>query len=251
MIKKNNAKNVYQDATYLAWLKNVDERDILETVLEDKIKVLCPNESVSILEMGCGLGSAAQKVVNVLERHNKKYNYTGVDPYKEQLDRFKIKSTSTDIELIQGAFEDFTSDKIYDVGLIVHSLYYVDDMKKAIQKMYNLAKQLVIVHHGKRGINTVHEQFPQYVKKEKNIVTTYDCVAQVLKDLNIPFELEERTAQINISSCKSPFSSQGNDLIRFFLETPSPTRIAISRVSEFLRTLPDTIPHDIGIFFTK
>jgi len=247
-------RDVFQDSIYSAWLKYSNERDVLEKVFRKKINDWCTKSKLSILDIGCGTGSAALRIFKILNEKGVAYEYTGIDPYKDQLERFKESIfyhhlPQKNIELIVSKIEDFQTNKKYDLAVVVHSLYYVDDLERVIKKIFSLADKLVIVHHGKYGINEVHQAFHSLVRKGPNIIGTYEKIARILDSLKIPYNLEIYDTYVDVSSCKDPKNEDGRKLIKFFLEHSVLSEDIIEEVSKWFRTKPDIMRHDVGYFF--
>ena len=245
-------ENIFQKAVYSAWLKHTNERDVLEEFLNKRFSEWCNKKELSIVDIGCGHGSAAQRVMNVLDSHEIDYNYTGVDPYLNQLKRFREwLPDDKKIQLVQGTFEDFETEQRYDLGLVVHSLYYTEDLQQALRKVHQLAEKAIIVHHGKEGINTIHDRFPHYVKEGPNIISTYENVVEALDNLGIAHTLNVYPTAVNIGPCKDPQNPDGRKMIKFFLEKTDLPEEILKEVSAFIRNLPDIMNHDIGLMITS
>lgn len=132
--------------------------------------------------------------------------YTGVDPYEDQLRRFRDSFNNKEgLELVRSNIEDFATNRKYDLTILVHALYYVDGLESAIKKIRSTADKVVIVHHGKCGINEVHQQFRKHVKQGANIISTWKDVQRALDATSIPYDLEIRDTKVNVSSCKVYF----------------------------------------------
>ena len=133
-----------------------------------------------------------------------------------------------------------------------HPLYYVESMSEALSKMLALSDKTLIVHHGIRGINEVHQRFRKYVKKGPNIISTHEDVARALEELGVRYSLEVYPTKTNISSCKDSTSKKGRSLIKFFLEQPRLSEKVIREVSGYFAAMKsDYLTHDLGLIITK
>lgn len=243
-------RNIYQESIYSAWLTYSDERDVLETVFREKVHEWCTKNNLSILDIGCGTGSAAKRVFKILDYKGISYRYTGVDPYKDQLEGFnETLAEKKSIKLITSKIEDFEIDKKYDLVLIVHALYYVDDIEQLLKKIYPYSKKMIIVHHGEYGINEVHEAFREKVMPGNNIISTFNKVAQTLDRLKISYKLNVYDTKINITPCKESKNKDGIKLIKFFLEHSLLNNETIKMVRKWLKNKPDIMTHNVGYFF--
>ena len=250
--RKTYEHDIYEDAAYSSWLKHANEREYFARLLKEKFSEWCQKKRLTIIEVGCGVGSAAKRIFEVLDEKGVDYEYTGFDPYKEQLLRFREQFPKKNIGLIKATLDSFSPrGKKFDVAFVVHSLYYVDNMEAALIKIGSFARKMVIVHHGKKGINLVHEKFSKYVKKGPNIISTYEKVTQALNALKIPYSIEIIETQVNIHPCKDPHNLPGRNMIKFFLERTDLPESTIKEVAQFLKTQPDTMIHEIAFIITS
>ena len=244
---------IYDEASvYDAWLKNANERDLFKEYFEKNMDTWATKSPLSIVELGCGSGAAGIRIMGILEKAGIEYEYTGVEPYQEQINVFKQKiGDKPNVHFIQSGLEDFETDKKYDVAFAIHSLYYVPNMTEAIKKIYSFSKITVIVHHGPHGINEVHEKFREYVKEGPHIIGTYAGVATALKSEKIEFQFDTFPSEVNIKSIKEAGNETGKKLIEFFLERTDLSDDVIEDVRNYFRERLDTMRHDVGIFITK
>ncbi len=242
-------RDIYQDSVYSAWLKNSNERDVLERVFRDRAGWWC-KDNLAILDIGCGSGSAAQRAFKILDEKRFTFEYTGVDPYEDQLKRFRDDMAGKkSIELVCSTVESFTAPKKYDLTMMVHALYYVTSFEDILKKVSTTADKVILVHHGKFGINEVHQQFRSYVKPGPHTISTWEDVQHSLDTVGIPYTLEIRDTQVNISSCKDPKNEEGIKLIKFFLEHSELGPNIIEEVSDWFKKMPDMMKQDVGYFF--
>ncbi len=250
-------KTVYGTGTdghiYSSWLKCANERDVLEDVLRKRSNEWLQSSPLSMLEVGCGTGAAAKRLFKVLDEHNVQIQYTGIEPRKEQLELFQNTSTpSLSIELIESTLESFQSKQIYDLGIIVHSLYYVDSMEETIKKLRSLTQKQLIVHHGKRGINEIHQEFKEFVPHGPHLISTIDDVCKSLDKINIQYHREVYPTEVDVRPCHDPRNADGRNLIRFFLQRPDVSEDQIQEISNYFRSRRiDTMIHDMGVIITN
>ena len=250
-------KDTYEEPIYSSWLKNVNERVILEKTLLDRFNEWFDErwkeKKVCIVDIGCGVGSAAIKLFKILDKKEIKYCYLGFDPYKEQLERFEEAiPLNSNKKLLCSTLEDFKPTKKYDIAFVIHTLYYVENMKEALTKILNFAEKTIIVHHGKNGINTVHQKFRKYVKKGNNIISTHEDVLNALNKLGVEYNYKKYSATLNIAPCKDPNNKDGRNMIKFFLEKSVLPNKIIDEVSKWFRDKKSNIiTHDFALIITK
>ncbi len=256
-------RDIYQDPNqatiYDSWLKHANERDVLEKVLAQHLSDWCPTNPLSIIELGCGTGSAAKRIFNILANQGIFYQYTGIDPYQDQLQRFStdiqnnssIINKNNSITLKQGTAESYIPKQAYDLALVVHSLYYVTDLTTTLTKIHAAANSALIIHHGQAGINTIQERFHHYVKPGPHIISTHRAVTTTLDQLDINYTCHVYPTTVDIRPCKDPTNPSGRNLIKFFLEHAELPDKVIKEVSRYFRTLPDIMQHDMAIIITE
>lgn len=244
-------RDVYQDAAYSAWLKNSNERDVLEQVLRDRSAWWC-RDGLSILDIGCGTGATALRVFKILDEKGFSYTYTGVEPYEEQLTRFRADFPDPqNIELVRSKIEDYVSAQKHDFTVMAHALYYVDSFEDIIKKVCATADKIFVVHHGVFGINEVHQQFRDYVKPGPHIISTWVDVQKSLDALGLKYEMEVRDTEVQVAACQDSKNEEGRRLIKFFLERSEPSESQIEEVSAWFRTRPKAMKQDVGYFFIE
>ncbi len=246
-------RDVFQDAAiYDSWLRNSNERNIMEQVLRETFDLWCAGTKLKIHDIGCGTGASAKRLFKILGERQVGFSYRGIDPYRDQLKQFQgWVDGHPDIELRQGTIQDYEPlEKEFDLGLTIHSLYYAEDLGEAIEKLYRSSKRAIIVHHGQQGINEVHERFRQHMNARRaNIISTFHSIKATLTKLSIPYKLRVFGTRFNTGPIKE-LDSDGKNLIRFFLEMSDLPPEVFEEVSAWFRIRPDkAMLHDVGYFF--
>lgn len=237
---------------YHSWLKFANERDILEEALRKRFEEWCYTKPLSMLEWGCGLGSAAQRFMRILRERSTPFTYIGIDPFPDQLDRFrKALSDEVDAQFEIGGFETYIPNRAYDLGLAVHSLYYAKSIPTTVEKISQSARRMFFVHHGIGGINEVHERFPELVIQEASEISTHEIICETLRGLYIPYDLHIYETEIKIEVCHDPKNLDGRNMIKFFLDNPNLPEEKIEEVSRFLQGLGNVMKHDMAVIITS
>lgn len=233
------------ESIYDAWIRNCTERDELEKGLAkpELFPKWCYKQPLSIIEVGCGLGSAALRFRNVLNANKIEFTYKGIDPFPSQLARFRSaigEDPRFDLEV--GDFSTLNPKRRFDLGLIIHSLYYVPSMEEALARLNSCCNKMLIVHHGYRGINEIQLAFRDWVVQEANEISTHEDVCSALDTL----EIEYSTQPITSTFTADPSSEDFPNLARFFLEDPNLTLEQIAAVGDYCRKRGTTmIEHDL------
>ncbi|MBS3080202.1 class I SAM-dependent methyltransferase [Candidatus Pacearchaeota archaeon] len=255
--KRIYESGVFEKPIYESWLKNVNEREILEEALTDRFSEWFDQEwnvkRIKIIDIGCGSGSASKRLFRILDNKNIKYSYLGIDPYKEQLERFEKEITiDKNKKLLCSTLDEFKTEEKFDLAFVIHSLYYVEDIEKALNKIMIFADKAIVVHHGENGINKVQKKFKKYVKKGPNIIGTYKDILVSLEKLGIKYDYDIYEATVNVSHCKNPKDKEGINMIKFFLERSKLSKDIIIEVSKwFKEEMDDTMKHDFALIITK
>lgn len=250
-------KSIYEGEIYPSWLKNVDERAILEEALCDRIDEWFDEKwkekKILIADIGCGTGGAALRLFKILDKKEVDYSYLGVDPYKKQLERFRQSiSLGDNRKLLCLRLEDFNPRNKFDIALVVHNLYYVSDMESSLRKITKFAKKTIIVHHGERGINEVHQKFKGYIRRGRHIISTHKDVMRALEKMGVDYESKVYSATVNVAPCKNPRDKDGRNMIKFFLERSDLSEDIISEVSNWFKEAEgDIMTHDFSLIITK
>lgn len=256
---------------YTAWLEVTTEKQDFEDWLTANIPMFACSRMtkrvVRVLDLGCSWGSTSFRIMQVLRRAGLTLDYTAVDPYQPQLDRFRQLANLSDLtgvtlHLVCGNAEDWMPDAqaklpAYDLVIGSHMLYYTQgEFRLTLGKMLMLGEELLVVHHGKRGINTVHEAFRQHVHPGPNVISTDDDVAEAMQ--RMPLIGGRRSghhrfeSQVDVKSIADPHSLRGLNLLSFFLERDiDDAGLEIERaVREFIVATyaPNfRMTHDVGI----
>ncbi len=248
---------------FSAWLKYCNEKQLFEELLSDKIGLLNISKNTGtqkILDVGCGSGETSTRILNVLNKRSIPFEYTALDPFQKNIDAFKIKMgelSMSDIKYVLSTFEKYEASKnTYDLLVACQVLYYFDDIKSMIEKMLDMAKETIIVHHGSNGIHTFHQKFLPYVRTTDHIMSTYSEVQNMLDEINsdgkYKIQFFKFVCQVDIKACKDENSEDGNNLLTFFLGkdiSEIPVDVRKEMHNYFKQNYDKYMEHDQGVFF--
>lgn len=258
------------EGPYTSWLETTTEKRDFEGWLTANLPMFAfsrmTKRVVRVLDLGCSWGSTSFRIMRVLRKAGLTLDYTAVDPYQPQLDKFQRLADASDLtgvtlHLACGNAEDWMPDAeaklpAYDLVIGSHMLYYTgSEFRLTLGKMLMLGDELLVVHHGKRGINTVHEAFPEHIHPGKNVISTDDDVADAMRQLLLigrRWGHYRFPSTVDVSSVADPDSLRGRNLISFFLERAIDTidPEVVRRVRDFIIATyaPDfQMTHDVGI----
>src|SRR3989338_4871137 len=212
---------------YDAWLQHTNQKSRLIDILKNEIPKsgLKENKQTvkNILDVGCNDGSVSLKLMDILKNNGICFQYTGLEPEKAWLDKFKNSATGgriTNISFLESSFEDFEFDCLYDLVLAAYSLYHFQNVKAILKKTILGSKQFYIAH-GKSD-NPVRKIFPELVKEGIKPMTTYNDIVNGLNSLKedglkFKWRVIEYKSETDVRQCSDPSSRDGQDLITFFL----------------------------------
>lgn len=259
------------EGPYTSWLETTTEKQDFEAWLDANVAMFrasrITSRPVRVLDLGCSWGSTSFRVMRVLRKAGLTLDYTAVDPYQSQLDKFRRLAEASDLtgvtlQLASGNAEDWVPPDIktrftpYDLVIGSHMLYYTRlRFRDTLGRMLLLGNELLVVHHGKRGINTVQEAFRAHVHPGPNVISTDDDVAYAMKQLALMHSRRGHhrfSSTVDVSSVADPNALRGRNLISFFLERNIETidPEAVQHVRDFIVATyaPDfQMTHDIGI----
>ena len=264
MKKSTFAQSLYvgSESPYQTWLRLTTEKVLLQFWLQDHLPTFAlskkTNHEVHVLDLGCGFGHMSGRLIRVLLSMGLRINYTGVDPYPAQLDLFQKSiqpTTNLHLRLLKGDASSHIPDKEYDLIFASHMLYYVEDWSDTLTRIAGAGNEIIIVHHGPRGINTIHEHFRDHVHPGPHIISTDDQVTDALRllPLNGKQVAHHRfPSTVAVRACQLPGSRAGNNLLSFFLERPSEEidSHVVGNIRTFMHDLyaPDHLMvHDVGV----
>lgn len=128
-------QNIYDNPDFFNGYKALRDGDKgLNELLEQPVmkRLLQPVLDKTVLDMGCGLGHQIRKL---LEQHPKQI--TGLDISQKMLDEAQNRTTSSKVEWICSALEDFNfgTDK-FDLIISSMTLHYIENLDLLFQKIY-------------------------------------------------------------------------------------------------------------------
>lgn len=161
------------------------------------------------------------------KEHASTVSYVGLEPDSRQCERFISRMVFENdrnirVEAHNTRFEQFTAQRRFDLVLMVHSLYYMDDPKLALENALNLVSEfgrLVILIASNDTLNELSSSFWEL----ENGGSTWfsEDLSRHLEKLGVTFERKRIEATLDITSCCEPHSEQGNRIADFVAQVPT------------------------------
>jgi SAM-dependent methyltransferase len=121
----------------LSLLKQSFEGDNEVTVFVNAIVDRVRSRTISLLDVGVGAGNSTLECLKVLGSLGIEVNATFVGPEVPSDRREVLKAAG---ELVDLKFEEYHTDARFDVVMITQTLYYLPDLRKAIEKLIACVK---------------------------------------------------------------------------------------------------------------
>ena len=185
-----------------------------------------PKDCASFLSVGCGAGVLDKKILAAGKEHASSISYIGLEPDPYQCERFIARMVSEGDRNIRvgvhnTSFEEFTGQDRFDLVLMVHSLYYMEDAKTAILHALNLVNESGRLAVLIASNDTLNELSSSFWGREKRGSTWFsEDLREYLEKLGVPFECKRIEARLDITSCCEPRSENGARIADFLAQVP-------------------------------
>jgi len=219
-------------------------------------------DSASFLSVGCGAGDLDREILAAGIEHSSRVSYVGLEPDSQQCERFISRMTVDNdpgirVEAFNTGFEEFTEQRRFDLVLMVHSLYYMDDPEQALKNALDLVSengQLVILI---ASDDTLNELASSFWERENGGSTWFsEDLSRHLEKRGMRFERKRIAARLDITSCCEPASEQGERIADFVAQVPTkelPQRLR-NMIFSYLETTSrrdgntQWLPHNVDAF---
>jgi SAM-dependent methyltransferase len=204
-----------------------NQRELILEWFTDAVIPQLSTEHASFLSVGCGAGDLDEKILAAGKEHASAVSYVGLEPDPRQCERFIARMVCENdpnirVEAYNNGFEAFTEQRRFDLVLKVHSLYYMDDPKLALEKALNLVSEsgrLVILI---AADDTLNELASSFWERENGGSTWFsEDLSRHLEKRGVRFERKRIEATLDITSCCEPDSEQGISIADFIAQVPT------------------------------
>jgi len=204
-----------------------NQRELIVDWFTDHVIPQLSTDGASFLSVGCGAGDLDEKILAAGKEHASSVSYVGLEPDSRQCERFISRMVFDNdrnirVEAHNTCFERFTEQRRFDLVLMVHSLYYMDDAELALENALNLVNEsgrLVILIAANDTLNELSSSFWEL----ENGGSTWfsEDLSTHLENLGVTFQRQRIEATLDITSCCEPDSEQGNRIADFLAQVPT------------------------------
>jgi len=204
-----------------------NQRELILGWFTDHVIPDLATDSASFLSVGCGAGELDVEILAAGKKHTSSISYVGLEPDPQQCEKFIARmelanDQNVQVEAHNTDFEKFTEQHRFDLVLMVHSLYYMDDPEQAIQNALNLVNEsgrLIILIASN---DTLNELSSSFWEMENGVSTWFsEDLSKHLEAHGVPFERKRIEARLDITSCCEPNSEQGIRIADFIAQVPT------------------------------
>ena len=204
-----------------------NQRELILGWFTDHAIPQLPTDSASFLSIGCGAGELDEKILAAGKEHSSAVSYVGLEPDSQQCERFVSRMVVENdpnirVEAYNTGFEGFTEERRFDLVLMVHSLYYMDDPKLALENAMDLVSEsgrLVILIASDDTLNELASSF--WARENGGSTWFSEDLSRHLQESGIAFERQRIAAKLDITSCWEPLSEQGARIADFVAQVPT------------------------------
>ena len=199
---------------------------ILAWLMEDVIPVLSTDRA-SVLSVGCGAGNLDKEILAMGTEHASAVSYVGLEPDPRQCERFISRmgfenDRNIQVEAHNVCFEEFSEKRRFDLVLMVHSLYYMEDPEIALDNALSLVNDggcLAVLIASKDTLNELSSSF--WELENDRLAWFSEDLSNHLEKLGVSFERKRIEATLDITACCEPDSEQGMLIADFLAQVPT------------------------------
>jgi SAM-dependent methyltransferase len=204
-----------------------NQRELILGWFTDSVIPQLSTDNASFLSVGCGAGELDIEILAAGKEHTSTISYVGLEPDPQQCEKFISRmelagDKNVRVEAHNTNFEKFIEQRRFDLVLMVHSLYYMDDPAQAIENALNLVNEsgrLVILIASN---DTLNELSSSFWEMENGASTWFsEDLSKHLEERGVCFERNRIEARLDITSCCEPESEQGIRIADFIAQVPT------------------------------
>ena len=199
-----------QRALILEWLATLAKKQSLQG-----------RDSSELLSVGCGGGVMDLSVARAFAEHVNALSLVGVDPNPEHTRAFErqLSGQGFDVEAVTSGFEDFQSDRSYDVIHFIHCLYYFEHIEAELYKAVEMLSNdgaLIVLQAPNEALNHLADRV--WKKQFERSAWYSDDVVAVLKKMDVELEVQRLDAEVDVINCFDEDSDIGREILDFIVQ---------------------------------
>ena len=266
LVKLNEEE--YSESQIVYRSRDNEKEAILKAILQTINPKLLSQDSVRILSIGCGQGIFEKPFLqNIIER-DKAIHFVGIEPKKKEGKKIQEwcniisfeRPRQFSFEIHSVGFEEFESDRSFDIILFINSLYYFSELKPSIQKSYQLINKggiaIATISPKRKLLNEPYYYVNQRLYGQSRWFS--EALENALIESKISFIQEKIEFFVNITECFQKGSQSGKQLLDFMIGantayfSPLQLRLLLDYLasgSHKMDTGEVMLPHSVDLFY--
>ncbi|MGI9307783.1 MAG: class I SAM-dependent methyltransferase [Gammaproteobacteria bacterium] len=204
-----------------------NQRDLILSWFTEQMVPQLDTERASFLSLGCGAGELDVNILAAGKQHAAAVSYVGLEPDPRQCEAFlrrmeSVSDASIDVEVHNTRFEDFNEQRRFDLVLMVHSIYYMENPAQALanaRKLVSESGKLVILIASNDRLNELSSSF--WAMENGGTSWFSEDLSAHLEQAGIAHERQRIEATLDITACCDEGSEQGKHIADFVAQVPT------------------------------
>lgn len=177
--------------------------------------------SAEMLSVGCGGGVMDRRVAQVFADHVDSLSLVGVDPNPEHTRAFQqqLSGEGFDVRVFTSGFEDFQSDRNYDLIHFIHCLYYFEHIEPELRKAVDMLGPdgtLVVLQAPNEALNHLADRV--WKKQFERSAWYSDDVIAALARMDVELQVQRIDAEVDVTECFEIDSESGCEILDFIVQ---------------------------------
>lgn len=162
-----------------------------------------------------------RRVAKVFSDHVDAVSLVGVDPNPEHTRAFQtqLSGEGFDVDVFTSGFEDFETNRTFDVVHFIHCLYYFEHIVPELLKAVDVLSPdgaLVVLQAPNGALNHLADRV--WKKQFKRSAWYSDDVIAALDGMNIHLQVERIDAEVDVTDCFERGNEKGIEILDFIVQ---------------------------------
>ncbi len=176
---------------------------------------------MDVLSVGCGGGTMDRRIADVFAQHTNSLHLVGVDPNPLHTEAFIecFADQPAEASAVTTLFEDYESDRRFDVIHFVHCLYYFEHIEPSLSRAISLLKPggwLLVLQAPNESLNGLADRI--WRKQWNRRAWFSNDVLATLHGMELDAGLERLDATVDVTSCLDDQNEHGRRLLDFIAQ---------------------------------